>query len=264
VDAQVGVCVKLAYRRVGKVIKLKSAPVPVAADGLSNTTERLLILRCLVLGGNTNGLSEHGLIAISAGNTVGARGASSTPSAVVGPAVIAGTLKCAFRVEASLLVKRNGMRAVTAAEDISTAAAVMTTVENGEGTSACGRLALCSAVIRLPVVPCWGTSNSSLCLVPLVGDDAGNAAFTPRAERSGVILVGAHRRRRKTGRSDKLETVPGHVHATVCAAGRGQRCLSRTRQLSGAQDGRDVEGLLRLADLLGVHVCGAVGRRDIV
>jgi hypothetical protein len=129
--------VKLAYRRVGKVIKLKSAPVPVAADGLSNTAERLLILRCLVLGGNTDGLSEHGLVAVSASNTVGARGTSSAPPAVVGPAVIAGTLKCAFGMEASLLIERDGMRAVAAAEDISTAAAVMTAVENGKGTSAC-------------------------------------------------------------------------------------------------------------------------------
>lgn len=136
-DAQVGVCVKLACRGVGKVIKLKRAPVPVAADGLSNTTKRLLIFRCLVLGRNTDGLSEHGLIAVSAGDTVGARGTSSAPSAVVRPAVIAGTLKCAFRVETSLLVEGNGMRAVAAAEDISTAAAMMTTVENGEGTSAC-------------------------------------------------------------------------------------------------------------------------------
>jgi hypothetical protein len=114
------------------------------------------------------------------------------------------------------------------------------------------------------VIPCRGTSNSGLGLIPLVRDNAGDAAFTPRAERSGVVLVGAHRRRRETGGSDKLETISGHVHAAVCAAGRGQRRLPRTRQLSGAQDGRDVESLLRLADLLGVHVCGAVGRRDIV
>jgi len=256
--------VKLAYRIVGKVIKLKSAPVPVAADRLSYTAERLLILRCLVLGGNTNGLSEHGLVAVSASDTVGARRTSSAPAAVVGPAVVAGTLKCAFRVEASLLVKRDGMGTVAAAEDISTAAAVMTTVENGEGTGACGRLALGSAVIGLPVVPCRGTSNSGLRLIPLVGNDTGDAAFTPGAEKSGVVLVGTHRRGCETGRSDKVETVPGHVHAAVCAAGRSQRGLSRTRQLSGAQDGRDIEGLLRLANLLGVHVCRAIGRRDIV
>jgi hypothetical protein len=263
VDAQAWVCVKLAYRRVGKVIKLESAPVPVAADGLSNTAHGLLILRCLV-GGYTDGLGEHGLVAVSASDAVGARGTSSAPCTVVGPAVIASTLKSTLGVEASLLVERDSMRAVAAAEDVSTATAVMTAVENGEGTSAGGGFALRSAVIRLPVVSCGSTSDSTLGLSPLVGDDSRDAGRTPGAERSGVILIGTERRRRKAGRSNKLEPISGHVHAAVCTARRGQRRLSRTRQLCGAQDCRDVERLLWLADLLSMHIGGAAGRRDIV
>jgi hypothetical protein len=182
VDAQSWVCVKLACRRVGKVIKLKSAPVPVAADGLSNAADRLLVLRCLVLCGDTDGLSEHGLVAVSAGNAVGARGTSSAPSTVISPAVIASTLKSTLGVEASFLVKRDSMRAVAAAEDISTATAVVTAVEDGEGTSACGRLALGSAVIGLPVISSRSASDSTLSLRPLVGDDSGDAGRTPGAE----------------------------------------------------------------------------------
>jgi hypothetical protein len=182
VDAQSWVCVKLACRRVGKVIKLKSAPVPVAANGLGNTADRLLVLRCLVLCGNTDGLSKHGLVAVSAGNAVGARGTSSAPSAVIGPAVIASTLKSTLGVEASFLIERNSMRAVAAAEDISTATAVVTAVEDGEGTSACGRLALGSAVIGLPVVSSRSASDSNLGLGPLVRNDSGDAARAPRAE----------------------------------------------------------------------------------
>jgi hypothetical protein len=226
--------------RVGKVIKLKGAPVPVAADGLGNAANGLLFLRCLVLVGNTDGLGEHGL------------------------AVIASTLKGTLVVEASFLVERNGMGAVAAAEDVSTATTVMTTVENREGTSACGGLALDSAIIRLPVVSGGCTSDSTPSLGPLIGDDSRDAGRTPGAEGSGVILIGTQRRRRKTGRSDELEAISGHVHAAVCAARRGQRRLSRTRQLCGAQDCRDVERLLWLANLLSVHVGGAAGRRDIV
>jgi hypothetical protein len=179
VDAQSWVCVKLACRRVGKVIKLKSAPVPVAANGLGNTADRLLVLRCLVLCGNTDGLSKHGLVAVSAGNAVGARGTSSAPSAVISPAVIASTLKSTLGVEASFLIERNSMRA---AEDVSTATAVVTAVEDGEGTSACGRLALGSAVIGLPVVSSRSASDSNLGLGPLVRNDSGDAARAPRAE----------------------------------------------------------------------------------
>lgn len=254
---------KLACRIVGKVIKLKGAPVPVAANGLSNAADRLLFLRDPLVG-NTDGLSEHGLVAVSAGDTVGARGTDSTPCTVVGPAVIAGTLESTLGMEAGFLIERDSMRAVAAAEDVSTATAVMTTVQDGEGTSACGGLALGSGAVRLPVVSGGCTSNGTLGLGPLIGDYSRDAGRSPRAEGSGVVLIGAERRRRKVGGSDELETVAGHVHAAVCAAGRGQRRLSRARQLCGAQDCRDVERLLWLANLLSVHVGGAAGRRDIV
>jgi len=75
-------------------------------------------------------------------------------------------------VEASLLVERNGVRAVAAAEDVSTATAVMTAVKDREGTSACGRLALRSTVVGLPVVSCRSASDSALGLSPLVGNDS--------------------------------------------------------------------------------------------
>jgi hypothetical protein len=171
-------------------------------------------------------LSEHGLVAVSAADAVVARGPGSTPCTVVSPAVIASPLKSTLRMEASLLVKRNSMRAVAAAEDVSTATAVMTTVEHGERTSACGGLALCSTVVRLPVVSCGSTSDGTLGLSPLVGNDPGDAAGAPRAKRSRVVLVRAEGRGCKTGRSGELEAISGHVHAAVCAARRGQRRLS--------------------------------------
>ena len=217
---------KLACRIVGKVIKLKGAPIPVAADGLGNAADGLLFLRGLVLAGNADGLSEHGLVAVSASDTVGARGTNSAPCTVVGPAVIASTLKSTLGVEAGLLVERDSVRAVAAAEDVSAATAVMTTVEDGEGASACGGLALSSGAVRLPVVSGGSTSNGTLGLSPLVRDYSRDAGWTPRAEGSRVVLIGTERRRRETGGSDELEAIARHVHAAVCTARRGQRRLS--------------------------------------
>lgn len=128
-----------------------------------------MFLGAFVLAGDTDGLSEDSVIAISAGDAVVARRTGSTPCTVVGPAVVASTLKSALRVEASLLVKRNSVRAVACAEDVSTTTAMVTTVEDGEGTGTCGRLAQRGAVVGLPVVSCGCTSDGThVVLIPLV------------------------------------------------------------------------------------------------
>lgn len=187
-----------------------------------------MLLRGLDLAGDTDGLGEGGLVAASASDAVVARGTSSAPGAVVGPAVVASALKGTLRVEASLLIKRDGVRAVAAAEDVSTATAVVTAIQERKGTSASGRSAQRSAVVRLPVVSRGRTSDGAhVVLIPLVGNDSGDGGRTPRTVGSGLVLIGADGRRSEAGgAAGKLERVSRHVHAAVCAARRRERSLS--------------------------------------
>ena len=116
---------------------LKCAPLGVA-EALGDTAGDVLMMRIGVVVPVDGNANRHGsgVSAFFACNTVGARASAHAPGAIIGITEIARTLRGAFRVEACLLVQRDSVRSVRAAEDVSTTTAVMTASEECKGLSA--------------------------------------------------------------------------------------------------------------------------------
>lgn len=215
-----------------------------------------------MLAWNADGLSSSRLITTLTGDTVVARVAIPTPLTVVAVAVIAGALWSTLGVEACFLVERNSVRGMAAAEDISAAATVMTTREEGKCARASWRSAKLGAGIRLPVIPSRCTSyGGRRLIVPLIGHDSGDAALTPWCERSSVVFFGTDRKRSD---ANELDALPGAVHTAVSAAWWSQGDLSGTGHLGWSQNGRDVQRDLWLAHLTGVQVRSVICWRHSV
>lgn len=121
---------------------LKGAPLRVA-KALSDAADDIVevgVVVVVLVDGNTDGESG-GFLAALASDAVGARGPAHAPGAVVRVTRVTRALRGALGVEACLLVKRDGVRSVGVAEDVTTTTAVVTAREEGEGLSASG----CSA-----------------------------------------------------------------------------------------------------------------------
>lgn len=179
----------------------------------------------------------------------GARAARDFPAFVLAPTELAGATAVPEGVERGVLVEWDEVGGVRVAEDVPAATTVVTAREVGKGASARGSIADgCIGVglgyvsfhldftfsrergTNLPVIPRREVSHATERFsAPLAIHEAAESPFP-------IIGVGAQER--------------GGVEAIVCARGReGSRARLAAWGLRGSQDGGDVEGGFRGAEL---------------
>jgi len=107
------------------------------SEALGDTADGVVLvglILAVLVDGYTN-RKGGSLCTALARDTVGTGGSAVAPCAVVGIARIARTLRSAFRVEASLLVKRHCMWSVRAAEDVAATPTMVSSSEECERLS---------------------------------------------------------------------------------------------------------------------------------